>query len=247
MEKFITQCAAAIANSTFVKCTLSRPSATAPQGLKAIYLRPVEVKKQFKIAFNYRFATKDEVKNHSPEAAIGLLTELLGTTFLNADLFTTERDYTLSFDKKGVAHLQTKAPAQTEKASLQHDRSKQRLLDPQSPWLHHLGITNAKGEVLAHAQDKWRQINKFLEIIAALVREHPLQHKPQIADMGSGKGYLTFALYDFLAHQLHLNPWVTGIELRPNLVELCNDSTYVFLPCLSCSPSSPWPTSSSRT
>jgi len=224
MEKFIAAFSQACTEGTFVKCTLSRASAAAPNGLKNLYLRPVEIKKQFKIAFNYRFATKDEVKNYPPAEAAQLLQELLGKQFLNADLFTTTQDYTLSFDKKGNASVQVKPPAQTEKADISHDRAKNRLLDPKAPWLHALGITNAKGEVLAHAQDKWRQINKFLEIIGALLREHPLRENAQIADMGSGKGYLTFALYDFLTHHQDLKVRVTGIELRPNLVDFCNET-----------------------
>ena len=86
----------------------------------------------------------------------------------------------------------------------------------------HYGITNACGEVLANAQDKWRQINKYLEIIQNLLSESPLPNDPHIADMGSGKGYLTFALYDFLKNTQGLNPQITGIELRPKLVDLCN-------------------------
>lgn len=102
-----------------------------------------------------------------------------------------------------------------------HDRAKQRLLDPKSPWLHLLGITNVKGEVLSSSQDKWKQINKYLEIIDSLLREQPLPSGARIADMGSGKGYLTFALYDYLANHLKLEPHITGIELRPELVDFC--------------------------
>jgi SAM-dependent methyltransferase len=223
MQRLLDQFTAAVAQGIFVKCTLSRIGPAAPNGLKALYLRPVEIKKQVKIAFNYRYQTKDEVKNHTPAEAVELLQNQLGKVFLNADLFTTEADYTLSFDKKGTAHWQEKPPANTHRPELGHDRAKHRLLDPKAAWLHLLGITSTKGEVYAHAQDKWRQINKFLEIIEALLREHPLPAQPHIADMGSGKGYLTFALYDFLANVLQHAPQITGIELRPALVETCNE------------------------
>ncbi len=223
MQRLLEKFATAVAQGIFVKCTLSRTGPNAPNGLKTLYLRPVEIKKQVKIAFNYRYQTKDEVKNYAPTEAIEQLRAYMGTTFLNADLFTTEADYTLSFDKKGIANWQEKPPSTTQRPELEHDRAKHRLLDPKAAWLHLLGITSTKGEVYAHAQDKWRQINKFLEIIEALLREQPLPTQPHIADMGSGKGYLTFALYDFLANNLHLAPRITGIELRPALVETCND------------------------
>ena len=220
--EFINAFSEAVQAGRFIKCTLSRAGTAAAADLKNVYLRPVEIKKQLKIAFTYRFKTRDEVKNHSPEETAVLLQELLGSSFLNADLFTSTQDLTLSFDKKGVAQLQVKAASQTEKPEVTHNRAKHRLLDPARPWLHLLGITNAKGEVLAASQDKWRQINKFLEIIESLVREHNPPKDLHIADMGSGKGYLTFALYDFLTDQLGMTPTVTGIELRPALVDFCN-------------------------
>ncbi len=222
ISKFTTALEAAFTAGQFIKCTLSRPTAAAAPDLKTIYLRPVDLKKGRQVAFNYRYKTRDEVKNYPLPEALQLLTALLGTQFGNADLFTTGQNATLSFDKNGEAHLILKPAAHTAPPDLHHNREKQRLLDPKSSWLHALGITSAKGEVLANAQDKWRQINKYLEIIDNLLRQQPLPAEAHIADMGSGKGYLTFALYDFLQRQPGLTPHITGIELRPALVDFCN-------------------------
>ncbi len=213
---------AAFTSGQLIKCTLSRPIPAATLDLKNVYLRPVELKKGRQVAFNFRYKTRDEVKNFPLPEAVAQLTALLGTDFLHADLFTTERDTTLSFDKNGEAALVFKAAAHTVVPDLHHNREKHRLLDPAAPWLHTLCITSAKGEVLANAQDKWRQINKYLEIIEGLLRQQPLPAEAYIADMGSGKGYLTFALYDFLQRQPGLVPHITGIELRPALVDFCN-------------------------
>lgn len=206
-----------------LKCTLSRPSANAPDDLKNIYIRPVQLKKGMMLAFTYRFKTRDEVKNYDLETATAFLSEQAGTGWLHLDLFGVEQDLTLTFNKSGQDNLRTTPHAQREAVDTAHNRTKIRLLDPASPWLHALGISNAKGEILPTAQDKWRQINKYLETIAALLREKPLPSSPVIADMGSGKGYLTFALYDFLKNHAGLNPHITGIELRQNLVDFCND------------------------
>jgi SAM-dependent methyltransferase len=189
--------------------------------LKNIYFRPVSLKSGLKLAFNYRYQTRDEVKNYTPDEAIARLEALLGNELLNADLFTTEQDISLQFGKNGVPTLTRRKPSQAQAPDTAHNREKHRLLDPAAPWLHLLGITNAQGDVLSTAQDKWRQINKYLEIIESLVREHPLPNEAHIADMGSGKGYLTFALYDFLTAHLGLSVRITGIELRPKLVEFC--------------------------
>jgi SAM-dependent methyltransferase len=224
VSRFIEYFRAAFEGGQLLKSTLSRPSAGAPAELKNVYVRPVELKAGLRLAFTYRYTTRDEVKNYPLDEAVNHLQALLGGAFLNADLFTAAGDHTLSFSRNGEPHLATRKASQSVPAAsdLRHDRAKTRLLDPASPWLHTLGITSAKGEVLAAAHDKWRQINKFLEVIDSLVRAHALPEEARICDMGSGKGYLTFALYEFLTRHHGLKPQITGIELRPKLVELCN-------------------------
>ncbi len=222
--QFLTAFRTAFESGQLLKCTLSKPSPTAPESLKNVYLRPVALKKGLHIAFNFRYKTRDEVKNFDLNEAIAQLEKMLGTAFLNADLLTPDRDYSLQFDQKGEAQFSEKKPSQKASTEIPtaHNRPKNRLLDPAAPWLHRLGITNAKGEVLAAHQDKWRQINKYLETIESLLGDSPLPTAAHIADMGSGKGYLTFALYDFLDNRLRLSPHITGIELRPALVDFCN-------------------------
>ncbi|MDX1911925.1 MAG: SAM-dependent methyltransferase [Saprospiraceae bacterium] len=226
-EQFLQHFRQAFEAGHLRKCTLSHPTSAAPEGLKNVYLRPVTLKKGGHIAFNFRYKTRDEVHNFLPDDALSQLEILLGAQFSQADLLTTTRDFTLQFDKQGRARLRDKKPAQTVDTPLPpatHNRDKHRLLDPAAPWLHLLGITSAKGEVLAAAQDKWRQINKYLETIESLLRDSPLPRGAHIADMGSGKGYLSFALYDYLANQLGISPQITGIELRPHLVAHCNEA-----------------------
>lgn len=222
IQTFLAQFQSAFEQGALVKCTLSKPTPMAPAGLKNVYLRPVELKKGLQVAFNYRYATRDEAKNYPLPEALVLLRQLLEQSFRNADMLSTERDYSLQISRAGVASLSQRKARQQEPAETAHNHKKQRLIDPGAPWLHELGITGAHGEVLAAAQDKWRQINKYAEIIQSLLQESPLPADARIADMGSGKGYLTFALYDFLRNRLGMNPDVEGIELRQNLVENCN-------------------------
>jgi Methyltransferase domain len=221
--QFITEFTDRFQNSEFLKCTLSKPSELAAEGLKNIFLRLVTIKNQSKISATYRYQTRDEVKNYTVEDAKTLLEQWLGRDFHNADLFTTEVEISYKKDKKGIENLQSKKTTQTITVNTQHNREKNRLLQSNAPWLHLLGITSSKGEVLNNAQDKWRQINKFLEIVKPVIDQ--LKDKETgiyIADMGSGKGYLTFALYDFLKNNMQLQPNITGIELRPELVDFCN-------------------------
>lgn len=209
-------------SGAFVKLTLSKPADKSAE-LSNIYLRPVSIKDQLHLSFLYRYSTKDIVKNHLLQEALPLLDEKLGRDFLEANLLTTQGDFQLMYSKKRKARLLTKAPSQTERPDTRHNKQKRRFIEAKNnPYLQALGISNSQGEVLKSSQKKFRQINKYIEIIDSLLRQHPLPGQPRIVDMGSGKGYLTFALYDYLQQNGTPTPQITGIELRPALVKFCN-------------------------
>lgn len=176
------------------------------------------------LSFTMRYATKDITKNYSPAEANGIIGLWLGSTFLNADLFTAVADFTLVFNKKRKPKLLKKKASLKDSPEKKHNREKKLWIDPSiSPFLTALGITNQKGEVLKNSQSKFRQINKFVEIIDSLLPSKPETAKFKIVDVGSGKGYLTFALYHYLKNTKHWNPDITGVELRKPLVDFCND------------------------
>lgn len=210
-------------NNTFVKMTLSKHVGET-RDLQNIYVRLVEVKQLPKLSFIYRFKTQDKTYNYNLEEACAKIEDYTGNDFLQLDLFTTQMDYTLLFNKKRESKLLKKKPSNTKTTSLQHDIVKQRTLQVSNTnYLHALGITNVAGEILKEGQKKYRQIDKYIEIIDATLRQHGLPDDAHIVDMGAGKGYLTFALFDYLRYQQQMNVTMTGIELRQNLVDFCND------------------------
>jgi hypothetical protein len=116
-------------------------------------------------------------------------------------------------------------PAHATPPPAQHDRAKARLIDPRrSSWLHGLGVTTSEGVVRPDMAAKFRQINKFAEVLQHLLTELPRPDRGglKLVDMGSGKGYLTFAAYELLERAGWPEAEVRGFEQRPELVELCN-------------------------
>jgi SAM-dependent methyltransferase len=224
IQTFLDHFRRSAADGNLLKCTLSKPTSAAPTGLQNVYIRLVQLKNGLHLAFNHRYKTRDEVKNHLPDAALAQLEAWLGPVFEQADLFTATNHHSLTLSKKHPPKLINKASSTQAPTApdLNHNRAKHRLLDPAAPWLHKLSIANAQGQILPTSQDKWRQISKFTEIIDSLLRHYPMPTDARIADMGSGKGYLTFALYDLLRQRPDFQPQVTGIELRQNLVDFCN-------------------------
>ena len=209
-------------DNTFVKLTISNP-VDKQSSILTIYVRVIEIKNQPALSFTYRHKTNDQVKNFSIEEGIAEIEKTLRTSYRNATVFTTAQDYTLLTSKKGKVTLQKNKPAFTKTLENVHDRKKTKRAANNQAYLTHLGITDSNGILIPKMADKYRQINKYLEIIEGLIEHVQLPEKIHIVDMGSGKGYLTFALYDYLVNEKSLNVELTGIELRQELVDYCNE------------------------
>ena len=221
LNDFLHKTDKAISTNIFVKITLSKKDKKSSD-LNNIYIRLINIKNIENLSFQYRYSTKDEVKNYSIKEGIEQLSQLIGTNFLNARLFTIEEDTTIEYSRKRVPHIKTFPPTTKSLPKREHNKQKKRWIEPNAPYLQQLGISNSKGQVIKNRQAKYKQINKYIEIIDSLIQQTELPETVQIVDMGSGKGYLTFALYDYLTNTLKRKTTLTGIELRPKLVEECN-------------------------
>lgn len=220
LHEWLTRMENAAANSTLVKATVNKPTHAAGD-LTSVDVRPILVKRVVKLSFTYHHKTRDIVKNYTFAEARGQLAALLPASFTNARLCTLDADWHLQMATVGST-LVKRPPSSTTPPALSHDRAKQRLLaDTSKPYLHTLGITDAKGQIYKAAQDKFRQIDKYLEILDGLIKQIPAHGPLRMVDMGAGKGYLTFALYDYLA-SIGVAAEITGVEYRADLVEKCN-------------------------
>ena len=211
-----------LTDNTFVKLSLGNYKGK-EENLKNIYVKRILIKGEEKLSFTYRYKTRDIVKNYSLEEAIQKIHEFLSQEFYVATIFTTAFD--LGFEnihnKKFI--IRKNAATILTVPSADHDRNKNRLITAnEKPYLTELKITDETGKVLPNSQDKYKQINHYIEILSTLIREIPEKETLKVVDMGSGKGYLTFALYDYLTNVLKIKSEVTGVEFRPELVELCN-------------------------
>ena len=223
-EQFLTHVNESLHNGRFIKLTLSKKG-NKTSSLKNTYTRLIMLKGKTVFSMQFRYDTKDEVKNFPIIEATTQVKKYLGSDLLNADLFTQDADLSLQYNKKRKARLFVKkASMQVSDTIEQHDKAKKRLIQTEKNlYLTEMGITNQNGILLKNGQRKFKQINKYIEIIDALIRQKELPSNAHIVDMGSGKGYLTFALYDYLRHKRGLNIKITGIELRPKLVDFCNE------------------------
>lgn len=223
-DRFIALLNESVRDGTLVKLTLGKHRG-ADSTLHNLFVRPVTLKSGPHLSLLWRHATRDVTKNHPPAAALALIEPLLGADFLDAHLFTPAQTAQFETRQDGSARLTVKtASAAPTPVAETHDRVKTRLIPADAPWLRALGVTNDRGHPREGMADKFRQIQKFTELLSLHLAEAGLLSADdsaaplRIADMGCGKGYLTFAL----ASPLGPRAEVTGIEFRPALVELCN-------------------------
>ena len=219
---FLDHFQSSVDNNTFQKLTLSKPGSKSGE-LKNVYARLVEIKGALQLSFTHRYESRDEVKNYPVKDSLSKLEEWLGNDFLQAHLYSTEADYTLLFNKKRKPRLLTSKASSTAATSRSHDKTKKRMIaSNQNTYLYKLGICSRDGQVLKSGQRKFRQINRYIEILDSLIKDTFEKKEISVLDVGCGKGYLTFALYDYLQSQLNKQPKITGIELRQELVDLTN-------------------------
>ena len=192
--------------------------------LEKITVRTIVLQNETVLNILYRYKTQDVTKNYSLTEALALVSELLAHC-KQANLLTYEQEYQLKKNKKKAILSMTKLNNTVKKVDEQqgHDRAKNRFVDQQSYFLQLLGITDAKAQIIPSMARKWKQINKFVEIFAGAVDTISTDSRPlHVVDFGSGKGYLTFALYDYLAKN-YQQPLVTGVELNEKMVNFCQD------------------------
>lgn len=222
IEQFIAALKESFDAGTFVKVSFGNYKGT-EEALKQLLIRRVVIKREDKLAFTYRYKTRDVMKNYSLDEAISLISTYLDNGFKIGTLFTTAKDLILEELNNGKVVIRENQASNKEASSASHDKEKTRLIKAGSkPYLTELKITDADGKVFKNAQDKFRQINHYIEILSTLIKELPAGTIKKVADMGSGKGYLTFALYDYLHSVLKLDSEVVGVEYRQDMVDLCN-------------------------
>ncbi len=223
LDTFLQHFEQSIQEDKFVRLTLSKKR-TQDSTLKKVITKLVLIKKELHLSFIYRHRTKDITKNLLVDQALLEISSLIESSFSIANLFTSEADYSLEFISQQKSKLKKNKATFTSVPDRSHDKTKKRLINGNS-YLSELGVLHQNGNIKKDKGDKFKQINKFIEIIDGLLRQHPTitdSTNLQVVDMGAGKGYLTFALYDYLTNTKKLPAQVKGVEVRQDLIDLCN-------------------------
>lgn len=205
-----------------ISATLSQRRKAGEDGYTKTVIKPVLLKG----ALHYQFANHSSNKvvheNIPADSLEDGLMKLFEETFRQGLICTAEADYQVLISKKYKVSILTKSPTK-KPGVLTHNRAKQYILQEGKPvpFLIELGIMNSEGKVLAKKYDKFRQINRFLEMVQDVLPHLPEGRPLTIVDFGCGKSYLTFALYHYLSVELRKELKVVGLDLKADVIEHC--------------------------
>ncbi|MGI2156849.1 class I SAM-dependent methyltransferase [Shewanella baltica] len=224
-DDFYQLLADSLAKNSLIKLLLSKYRG-ADKSLQRITIRPISLQNEPVLSFVYQHQTNHITKNLSYDEGLASIKLLLGSDFKSAHLATALAEVQLEISKKGKVQISTHNVKQAVAAQLEHDREKKRFVDIERPFLTKLGVTDSQHNLIPAMSRKWKQINKFIEVFSQALEASPHKNDQPInvVDFGSGKGYLTFAIHDYLRHSLHNDAQVTGVELRQALADLCNET-----------------------
>ena len=197
-DEFIAAFDRAVAARTLGSLVLSKRR----QGvgdLESVRLRPVMLRGEAMLSFVYRHATRDITRNLDPPAARAAVVALLdpegAPSFAHATLHTGEAELQLRISKKGRHSLVKKQRpvAAAVPTAPSHDRAKARALPLELPFWVDLGIADEGHRLVPSMARKWRQIDKFLEVLEHALADAGVDETapaPRVVDFGCGKGML---------------------------------------------------------
>lgn len=201
---------------------LSRPRASSTQEFTKVSVRPVSLKRGAAYQFTFHSLRKETHENFVEESAANRCVQLLNDSFEHAHLFTPSADYEIRARSDGTFQRKQSPPSKSVVA-MSHNREKQYLLPEGEPipFLVEIGVMNRTGKVLAAKYHKFRQINRFLELVDDALVGLPRDRELRVLDFGSGKSYLTFALHHLLTGIRKFQARITGIDRNAEVIEDC--------------------------
>jgi len=186
-------------------------------------IRPVQLKDGLHMQFEFHYPNK-AIHENVPMARAGeRMADWLEAHYRQALVKTTEADYQILFSKKGKASVLRKPASMQPADAADHNRRKKRVIaeGAPAPFLVELGIMTADGKVKESRMDKYRQINRFLEMVTDVLPHLPSDRPITVIDFGCGKSYLTFALYHLLVIEKGYRLSVVGLDLKKDVIAFC--------------------------
>lgn len=203
------------------KIVISKPVSKSEEYKKIVVERKTD---------NYQIAKYTEKQafheNVSKESLARRCLELTDAHFLQINAWSEVYEHMVMISRKGKCSYKRrmlKAQEVSVAAEQTHNRRKHYIIEEGTivPPLIDMGIFTKEGKVVRSMYDKFKQINRFLEIIDDAVGDMSAEGI-HIIDFGCGKSYLTFILYYYLTEIKNIRADIIGLDLKADVIEKCN-------------------------
>lgn len=174
-----------------------------------------------------KYTAKQVFHSHmSFEEVLAYIIELLGKIYRNLNAWDGTYEYSIRLSKKGKALVNKRMDSKSSpKPQIAHNRTKNSII-PEDTFIEPLfdmGILSKEGKVIQKMYGKFRQINRFIEIIDDALEQNT-NDTLEVLDFGCGKSYLTFLLYYYFTQIKKIKVDMIGLDLKEDVIEKCNAS-----------------------
>ena len=206
---------------TLTKAVLSQPLARI--GCSRVTIRPLSLRGKAFFQLEYQQGQKVTHRNVTKGELPGLFAQELDGLYLQAVLCTETETRQYIRKTNGSYKCTAKGEAQRTAAPKAHDRRKEYILaeGENIPALVDLGVFTPDLRIVKAKYDKYKQINRFIELVDDAFRASE-QQEITILDFGCGKSYLTFILYYYFTVKRGVKATILGYDLKEDVVEHCN-------------------------
>ncbi len=221
-DEFLNALAEATQANNLASLTLSKPREKNGK-IKSLYFRPVMIRKESMTQMVVRFNDREDTKNFTQAEFLAFASQSIRQHFFYAHIVTSHREGHLLISKRGFVTLKWKQLTKEMIALPAHNKEKQYIIPPDEPFLRHLGISSSTGTIIKDQFKKYRQISRYIELFAPLTEGLDKDMPLEVADMGCGKGYLTFAMHRFLKGVGFRQVHTSGIDIKADVIRNNNN------------------------
>lgn len=201
-----------------IKLTISKPQKT------AVY-KKITVRKTDKGYIAEQFTEKQAFhKNLKHDELVEFISDAT-KDFMQLNMWTNGVEHIVLISKKGHVSYKKKRTESCCMAEKSQDRKKRYIIEEGTivPPLVDMGIFTREGKIVRTMYDKFRQINRFIELINDEIKNRDFK-SINIIDFGCGKSYLTFIVYYYLTEIMHIDAHIIGLDLKEDVIKECNEA-----------------------